>query len=147
VRPLSTGGKEAVNNRRRDRDAASHAEQRAAGAPPRPSLVVCPPTLVGHWAHEVDKFVGASLRALAYEGPPAARAVLRQALEESLEGTLGVCPDPDSGQGGPRGVGLVVMSYETLRADVEWVAGRPWHYCVLDEGHVIRNPKARVAQA
>ena len=27
------------------------------------------------------------------------------------------------------------------------MASRRWHYCVLDEGHIIRNPKARVAQA
>lgn len=116
--------------------AASHAEQRAAGAPARSSLVVCPPTLVGHWAHEVDKFVGPALRAFAYEGPPAARAVLRGTLEKVLE-------HPGEATAGQ----LVVMSYETLRADADWVAARPWHYCVLDEGHIIRNPKARVAQA
>ena len=42
---------------------------------------------------------------------------------------------------------LVVMSYETLRADVAWAAGRPWLYAVLDEGHIIRNPKSKIAQA
>jgi TATA-binding protein-associated factor len=39
------------------------------------------------------------------------------------------------------------MSYETLRADVDWAAARPWAYCVLDEGHIIRNPKSKLAQA
>lgn len=33
-----------------------------------------------------------------------------------------------------------------MRADVEWVAGRQWVYCVLDEGHIIRNPKAKITQ-
>ncbi len=42
---------------------------------------------------------------------------------------------------------VVVMSYETLRADVDWAAARPWAYCVLDEGHIIRNPKSKLAQA
>ena len=49
-----------------------------------------------------------------------------------------------------RGAGrhdVVVMSYETLRADVDWAAARPWAYCVLDEGHIIRNPKSKLAQA
>ena len=41
---------------------------------------------------------------------------------------------------------VVVMSYESLRADVGWVSARSWGYCVLDEGHVIRNPKSKVAQ-
>ena len=38
------------------------------------------------------------------------------------------------------------MSYEVLRADVDWVSERPWAYCVLDEGHIIRNPKSKLAQ-
>ena len=41
---------------------------------------------------------------------------------------------------------IVVASYETVRADVDWVAQRQWLYCVLDEGHIIRNPKAKVTQ-
>jgi SNF2-related domain len=39
---------------------------------------------------------------------------------------------------------VVVMSYEALRSDADWVAEREWGYCVLDEGHVIRNPKSLV---
>ncbi len=42
---------------------------------------------------------------------------------------------------------LLVMSYESLRADIDWVAARRWLYCVLDEGHAIRNPRSRVTQA
>ncbi|CAK0788009.1 hypothetical protein CVIRNUC_011231 [Coccomyxa viridis] len=42
---------------------------------------------------------------------------------------------------------VLVMSYETVRADIEWIAQRQWLYCVLDEGHIIRNPKAKVTQA
>ncbi len=60
-------------------------------------------------------------------------------LDEALDGAAGA----DAAAPGL----LVVMSYEALRADADWAAGRPWHYCVLDEGHVIRNPRARVAQA
>lgn len=41
---------------------------------------------------------------------------------------------------------VLVMSYETVRADIEWIAQRQWLYCVLDEGHIIRNPKAKVTQ-
>ena len=93
----------------------------------RPSLVVCPPTLVGHWPHEIAKFVGDSLlRTLQYEGPPAQRRRLQAEAETQAD--------------------VVVMAYETLRSDVDWAARLQWNYCVLDEGHMIRNPKSRIAQ-
>ena len=38
--------------------AACHVERKAQHLQHQPSLVVCPPTLVGHWPHEVAKFVG-----------------------------------------------------------------------------------------
>lgn len=38
------------------------------------SIVVCPPTLVGHWVYEVSKFVDKQfLNPLMYAGPPAER--------------------------------------------------------------------------
>jgi TATA-binding protein-associated factor len=44
---------------------------------------------------------------------------------------------------------VVIMSYESLRADAAALAagGRSWSYLILDEGHAIRNPKARVTVA
>lgn len=46
-------------------------EARAAGGKEVTSLIVCPPTLVGHWAHEIAKFVSSTiLRPLAVQGPP-----------------------------------------------------------------------------
>lgn len=72
-----------------------------AGSPadaPRPSLIVCPSTLVAHWAYEVAKFVGGqpgALRPLQYAGNPGERAALRQQLATH---------------------DVVVMAYESLRA-------------------------------
>ena len=37
-----------------------------------PSLVVCPPTLVAHWAYEVNKFC-AYLKVAQYSGTPGQR--------------------------------------------------------------------------
>ena len=46
-------------------------ERRAEGAAHLPSLVVCPSTLVLHWAHEVAKFVAeGAISTLAYQGAP-----------------------------------------------------------------------------
>ncbi|KNC54357.1 TATA-binding protein-associated factor 172 [Thecamonas trahens ATCC 50062] len=42
---------------------------------------------------------------------------------------------------------VVVCSYEVMRNDVELLSQLPFGYCVLDEGHVIKNPKSLVAQA
>ncbi|KAK9823112.1 hypothetical protein WJX72_000353 [[Myrmecia] bisecta] len=105
--------------------AASAVERRGAGLPDLPSLIVCPPTLVGHWAHEIVKFVDV-LRPLAYQGPPAVRAALRSQVAQH---------------------NVVVMSYDSLRSDIDWVEKQAWQYCVLDEGHIIRNPKSMITKA
>jgi SNF2 family DNA or RNA helicase len=94
-----------------------------------PSLVVCPSTLVGHWAHEVNKYVEPSvLRPLAVSGTPTERAAAVARLQ------------------GPEGFNVVVISYESLRSDVEWAAGLMWDYVILDEGHVIRSTKSKLSQ-
>ncbi|KAJ9524538.1 hypothetical protein QJQ45_024108, partial [Haematococcus lacustris] len=115
--------------------------QGGEGAPRLACLVVCPSTLVQHWAYEMAKFIDpAILRPFAYGGAPAERAAQQKQL-----GRLLTAP---SGPGGPDpGVNAVVLSYEHLRSDVDWVAGRDWLYACLDEGHVIKSAKTRVAQA
>lgn len=51
---------------------------------PLPSLVICPPTLTGHWVYEVEKFVSKEyLKPLHYTGPPSERQRL----------VSGVCPE------------------------------------------------------
>lgn len=103
-------------------------ERAAAGLPPLPSLVVCPPTLVGHWEHEVAKYLPAEypFRVVQYAGLPAERARLRPQLAAA---------------------DLVVASYETVRSDSAVFEALSWAYVVLDEGHAIRNPKAKATQA
>jgi TATA-binding protein-associated factor len=94
---------------------------------PLPNLVVCPPTLVGHWAFEIEKFVGAEvLSPLQYQGTPAERARARALF--------------------PRH-NVVVMSYDALRKDTDELERVSWGYCVLDEGHVIKNTKSKIAEA
>lgn len=63
-------------------------EQRAASGCEAASLIVCPPTLVGHWAHEIAKFVAPTiLRPLALQGPPQVRPSYRVSAS--------VAPKPD----------------------------------------------------
>ncbi|KAG7669536.1 hypothetical protein KSW81_007689 [Nannochloris sp. 'desiccata'] len=104
-----------------------YATSGAALDAPRPSLIVCPATLVAHWPHEISKFVDETvLRPMQYHGVPVARAALRPLLSSH---------------------DVVVMSYEAVRADVDWVSSVDWMYCVLDEGHAVRNPASKVSQA
>jgi TATA-binding protein-associated factor len=101
----------------------------AAGGGVLPSLVVCPSTLVGHWESEMPRYIeGAVLRPLAIAGSPAERAAAARLLAT-----------------GTHNVGII--SYDALRGSADWAAGIEWDYVILDEGHVIRNTKSRIAQA
>ncbi|XP_012260171.2 TATA-binding protein-associated factor 172 isoform X2 [Athalia rosae] len=92
-----------------------------------PSLVVCPPTLTGHWVYEADKFFKYNdLSALQYAGPPPERERLRPRVTKYR---------------------LVVASYDIVRKDIEFFEAIQWNYCVLDEGHVIKNGKTKSAKA
>lgn len=92
-----------------------------------PSLVVCPPTLTGHWVYEAEKFFKAKdLSVIQYAGTPPEREKLRPKVVHHR---------------------LVVVSYDILRKDIEYFEARQWNYCVLDEGHVIKNGKTKSAKA
>lgn len=41
----------------------------------------------------------------------------------------------------------IVMTYEGFRRNADMLAGLPWQYAILDEGHKIRNPDTDIAKA
>lgn len=93
------------------------------------SLVVCPSSVVGHWMNEIEKFFprGQIFRPVAVIGTPSQRKASMKAATISCN--------------------LVVTSYSVLRSDIEVMAGVNWLYCILDEGHLLRNPKTATARA
>mmetsp|Transcript_14285 Transcript_14285/g.33262 ORF Transcript_14285/g.33262 Transcript_14285/m.33262 type:complete len:595 (+) Transcript_14285:132-1916(+) len=93
------------------------------------SLVVCPSSIVGHWINEIERyFPGNSIfRVLAFVGNSQQRSFL---LEEKL-----------------RSCNLIVTSYEILRSEIGSLSKVDWTYCILDEGHLLRNPKTATARA
>lgn len=94
-----------------------------------PSLVTCPSTIVAHWCQEAERFFGHALPSIVqYAGSPKERARMRSSLH------LSQCA-------------LVVTSYDILSNDLRFFDNVRWNYVVLDEGHVIKNPKTRVARA
>ncbi len=105
--------------------AEAFAKTQAADVRRLPSLIVCPPTLSGHWQQEIRAYAP-FLSSVAYVGPPADRQRLRSKL---------------------RDVDIVITSYDICRNDVELLTSHNWNYCVLDEGHLIKNSKAKVTMA
>ena len=90
-----------------------------------PSLIICPPTLSGHWQQEIKTYAP-FLTCLAFVGPPGDR--------NRLKGNLGQTD-------------VVITSYDICRNDIDTLCQHNWNYCVLDEGHLIKNPKAKISQA
>lgn len=92
-----------------------------------PSLVVCPPTLTGHWVYEVNKFLPNKIMSpLRYVGLPVDRELLRHKIGN---------------------YNLVIASYDIIRKDIDYFETINWNYCVLDEGHVIKNGKTKSSKA
>jgi TATA-binding protein-associated factor len=102
-------------------------QTRSAEHIPLPSLIICPPTLINHWVDEVDKFFDCqAVQIMKYYGPTQQRAEMRKRFEQ---------------------MELIISSYEVIRNDIESLKEFVFNYCVLDEGHIIKNVKAKVTQA
>jgi SNF2 family DNA or RNA helicase len=84
----------------------------------RPTLLLCPMSLVGNWQREAAKFAP-SLRVYAHHG-------LDRCRGDALAERLGH-------------VDLVVTTYGTATRDIEELIGYEWHRVVLDEAQVIKN--------
>ncbi|KAJ4374581.1 TATA-binding protein-associated factor mot1 [Didymella sp. IMI 355093] len=90
-----------------------------------PSLIVCPPTLSGHWQQEIRQYAP-FLSCVAYVGAPPIRGQYRSQLQD---------------------VDIVITSYDICRNDADILKPVNWNYCVLDEGHLIKNSKSKTSQA
>lgn len=90
-----------------------------------PSLIVCPPTLTGHWYYEILKFTD-YLRPIQYVGSALQRATIRAQFAKH---------------------DVIIASYESVRADITELGTVDWLYCVLDEGHIVKNAKTKLAAA
>lgn len=97
------------------------------GKNPRPSLIVCPSTLVGHWVYEIEKFIDASiLSTLQYVGSTQERTSLRSQIDMH---------------------NVIITSYDVVRKDVDYLGQVSWNFCILDEGHIIKNAKSKITCA
>ncbi|KAB2614179.1 TATA-binding protein-associated factor BTAF1-like [Pyrus ussuriensis x Pyrus communis] len=93
------------------------------GNPPS-SLIICPSTLVGHWAFEIEKYIDLSIiSTLQYVGSAQERISLREHFEKH---------------------NVIITSYDVVRKDIDYLGKLLWNYCILDEGHVIKNAKSKI---
>ncbi|CAI7884901.1 unnamed protein product, partial [Closterium sp. NIES-53] len=133
----------------------------------RPSLLVCPVTLLRQWQREVRIWCPELNPVILHDSgggacivPPilASMDKWRKALESAVGVTLPKKPllesHPDSpltalalvpipaASGSARGNSLVITTYEQVRLRRELFLAVDWGYAILDEGHRIRNPDA-----
>ncbi|AQK88882.1 TATA-binding protein-associated factor BTAF1 [Zea mays] len=91
------------------------------------SLIICPSTLVAHWEYEIEKYIDSSiLKPLQYVGSSQDRVTLRSQFDK---------------------VNVIITSYDIIRKDIDFLGNITWNYCVLDEGHIIKNSRSKITFA
>jgi superfamily II DNA or RNA helicase len=98
----------------------------ASPADRRPTLIVCPTSVLGNWERELARFAP-TLPVLRHHGWGRAREA--RALAEA---------EPHA---------VVITTYGLLRRDVDVLGAIEWGVVVLDEAQNIKNPAARQAVA
>lgn len=96
--------------------------EKERGRMKNPCLIVAPTSLVGNWRREAAQFTP-RLKVLVLHGPD--RKVHFDALHA---------------------YDLIISTYPLLVRDEEVLASQSYHYLVLDEAQVIKNPRAKVAR-
>ncbi|XP_047094513.1 TATA-binding protein-associated factor BTAF1 isoform X1 [Lolium rigidum] len=108
--------------------ASDIAESRARNDDKDPkSLIICPSTLVAHWEYEMEKYIDSSImKPLQYVGSSPDRILLRSQFDK---------------------FNVIITSYDIIRKDIDFLENIYWNYCVLDEGHIIKNSRSKVTSA
>ncbi|XP_032674323.1 DNA excision repair protein ERCC-6-like isoform X2 [Odontomachus brunneus] len=93
-----------------------------------PTIIICPATLMEQWVkhfHEWWPFIRVVVlhQSSCYKGDP-------KNLIESLQ----------TG-------GILITSYNGVVKHEDLIISSQWHYVILDEGHTIRNPQAKMSRA
>ena len=97
-----------------------------AGAVTRPTLLLCPVSLIGNWQAEAARFAP-GLRVVAHHGPDRPRG---DALTAVLART-----------------DLLITTYATALNDIDELSTITWERLVLDEAQAIKNRHSRTAKA
>ena len=96
----------------------------------RPSIIVCPATMIGQWLNELRKWF-APIRVLVMHSSGEAMHAQRWNRWQIVASTL-------------RDGDILVTTYQGLRMSSKLILPHSWGYVILDEGHKIRNPDAAI---
>lgn len=92
----------------------------------RPTLLICPTSVMANWRHEVERFAPA-LRVLVHHGNG------RLAGDEFVSAITRY--------------DFIITSYGTARRDIDLLLQHVWDDVILDEAQNIKNPNAKQSQA
>ncbi|MFZ5824567.1 MAG: DEAD/DEAH box helicase [Bacillota bacterium] len=98
--------------------------EREEGWTDRPTLLICPVSLVGNWRRELAKFAP-SLKVLVHHGSGRGESFAERALAHDV----------------------VITTYTLVARDEAELKSVPWAGLVVDEAQNLKNPAARHAQA
>ncbi|WP_193194999.1 DEAD/DEAH box helicase [Nostoc sp. MG11] len=92
----------------------------------KPTILVCPTSVLGNWEREVKKFAP-TLKVLQYHGDkrPKGKAFVEAAKKHDL----------------------VITSYSLIHRDIKSLQSISWQAIVLDEAQNVKNPDAKQSQA
>ncbi|XP_042489273.1 protein CHROMATIN REMODELING 8 [Macadamia integrifolia] len=126
----------------------------------KPSIVVCPVTLLRQWRREANKWYPSFHVELLHDSAQVATNRKKRAdsdtIDDENEGSLdsedGRTPSSKTTRRWDSLIdnvlksesGLLITTYEQLRIHGDKLLDIEWGYAVLDEGHRIRNPNAEV---
>jgi TATA-binding protein-associated factor len=97
----------------------------------RASIIVCPTTLTNHWYYEIKRFIHMDyLKPFIYGG----NVNEREHLKREFSGNKNI-------------YNIFIVSYETVRHDINFISTIQWNYAILDEGHLIKSTKTKLSKA
>jgi len=136
------------------------------GREQRPFLVICPLSVLSSWMAEARKWAP-SLKVIRFHGPIKERVRLKKIVVGELDmfgnltaqaksklksrkygGKKVISLDTDSEDEDDVGVDLVVTTYDSFKAEQAWFKKAfVWRYCVLDEGHTVKNHDSLISKS
>ncbi|MGM0508278.1 MAG: SNF2-related protein [Fusobacteriota bacterium] len=90
----------------------------------KPSLIICPRTLIYNWGEEIRKFFP-EMKFIVYYGTPDERIKMQESFYEN---------------------DIIITSYSTGSRDVDDLNKYEFLYCILDEAHHIKNRRTKRAK-
>lgn len=141
--------------------------KQAAVSEQRPSLVVCPLSVLSSWIAEARRWAP-ELKVLRFHGPAHERDRMKRVATGEIDmfghetkrnkvkrnerktkaGKPIIDLDEELETGNEVGVDLVITTYECFQSEQGWFKNAfVWNYCILDEGHKIKNHTSNIAKA